>query len=302
LSVLLGNSGSPRWYAAPEHTLDDYLDHLVDWGATSAEMVLHHGPYDERTARVHVIDPDWRFTSDAYHERGIAVQLHVSLDPRFATSRWRSDREGLQREYEPILVLVSSIVERQDRVVLVLHGAADPAAAADDNEAATIGLLDWLANRAQVSSLPLALSLELGAAKTGRESAAARSRQSILRIVERLPTEQVGICWDLAHDCENSTVDPEWTTIPAPDFLGRVNHVHLHDLDGQGMAHYPVLLGNVPYPEQFAALRRVGPLPSITMEVRWLCATRMGEPWTMLGESYRAVWKTIDEIDHAAAP
>ncbi len=289
MSFMLGNSGSPRWYAGPDHTFAEYLDRLATWGATSAEIVLHHGPYDERTARVHVIEPDWSFTVAEYQRRGIAVQLHVGLDRRFASSRWRDDRDGLKREFAPILALISTIADHQDRIVLVLHGAADVATSAQANDDATTGLLEWLAMEFETGTLPANAALELGAAKEGRQTASARSRASVLEIVQRVDSERVGICWDLAHDRENASIEPGWTVIPDDEFLRRVKHVHLHDLGEDGLAHYPLVLGSVPIAEQFTALSAAGPLPSLTMEVRWLCATRLGEPWTMLRKSYETV-------------
>ncbi len=294
--ALLGNSGSPRWYAGPDHDFDDYLDHLAQWGATSAEIVLHHGPYDDRTARVHVIDPDWASTIGAYQRRDIAVQLHVSLDRRFATSRWRIERDDLKTEFEPILALAASLAERQERIALVLHGAADSTASSNENDDSTVGLLDWLATRIELSSLPMNAALELGAAKQGRETASARSRASVLGIVQRVASEQVGICWDVAHDCENARNEPGWKVVPSAEFLRQVVHVHLHDLDGQNMAHYPLLIGRVPFAQQLEALHAVKSLPSLTMEIRWLCATRMGEPWSMLEQSYRAVKRALNDL------
>ncbi len=289
LTVLLGNAGSPRWYAGPERSFSTYLDMLEKVGATSTEIVLHHGPYDERTARVHVIDPDWESTVEAYHRRGMAIQLHVSLDQRFATSRWRVDREGLKSEYEPIISLALSAVERQERLSLVIHGASDPNVTLPQNEDATLGLIDWLADRFEDERASISVALELGAAKPGRETAAARSRDSVLRIVRRAASSAAGICWDVAHDIENSSDELDWSIDPGRDFLARVRHVHLHDVDDQGMAHYPLLLGTVPYKAQLDALLRSQPLPSMTMEVRWICASRLGEPWEVLIQSYRAV-------------
>ncbi|MBX6341166.1 MAG: hypothetical protein IRY97_01805, partial [Thermomicrobiaceae bacterium] len=86
--MLLGNSGAPRWYDLDRARFEVYLDRLREWGATSTEIVLHHGPFDERTARVHVVEPDWGWVIPRYRESGLAVQVHVSLDPRFSTSRW----------------------------------------------------------------------------------------------------------------------------------------------------------------------------------------------------------------------
>src|ERR687885_540603 len=108
--VLLGNSGSPRWY---DGRFDEYLAHLVEWGATSVELPVHHGSYDERTARVHLLQQHWEGVIGAYRDRGLAVQLHVSLDPRFATERWFSDLNSLMAEYEPLLRLHAALAADQ---------------------------------------------------------------------------------------------------------------------------------------------------------------------------------------------
>ncbi len=298
--VRLGNSGSPRWYDAPNRGFHAYLDRLVEWGATSAEVVLHHGPYDERTARVHVVDPQWQATVRAYQERGIAVQIHISLDARFGTARWRVDREGLMREFEPIIGLTSEITELQERVAIVIHGAADPTALLFENEDATAGLLDWLSSEITTRKLPAFAAVELGAAKPGRESAAARCRASVLRIVRKVDSNRVGICWDMAHDRENAASETDWRVDPGDEFLNNVVHVHLHDIGDDGLAHYPLVLGTVPFVEQLGCLSRIGPLPSMTMEVRWYCASRLGDPWKMLGESYDVAWATIDQSTSSA--
>ncbi len=294
---LLGNSGSPRWYTGDGRTFESYLDHLGACGATSAEVVLHHGPFDERTARVHVIEPDWLETVHAYQRRGIDVQFHVSLDQRFATSRWWYDRDGLKTEYEPIFSLCGTILERQDAARLVIHGSADPGLSLRQNEEVTVGLLDWLGTRLDAISLHIFVGLELGAAKPGRETAAARSRMSVETIVDRVGTPEVGICWDLAHDRENGLHDPAWRTVPEEAFLTKIVHIHLHDLGADGLAHYPLVLGTVPFTEQFEAMQQIATVPSVTMEVRWRCAMQLGDPWEMLTRSYEHVRSVMSAVE-----
>jgi len=287
VTVLLGNSGSPRWYMGDPERLDRYLDNLSVWGATSTEMVLHHGPADERTARVHVLRPDWEPMIRRYREAGLAIQFHVSLDPRFATDRWADDADGLREEYQPLLSVAGELSAEQGRTVLVLHGAGDPDRSYRTNRETTVGLLRWLADESERLSGDVRVALELGAAKSRRPTAVGRSRDDVLELVDEVGSPRVGICWDVAHDLENADREPEWTPIPPGPFLRRVSHLHLHDLDAEGEAHYPLVCGRVPFAEQLGALAAVGPLPSVTMEIRWRCAARLGDPWDLLGESYR---------------
>lgn len=284
--ALLGNSGSPRWYMGEPERLEAYLANLQAWGATSTELVLHHGPADIRTARVHVLEPDWEPMIRRYREIGIDCQFHVSLDARFATARWLDDPEALRREYAPILRVVGDTAAQQGRAVLVLHGADDPALAPEANRQATMGLLRWLAERVETLPGEVRIGLELGAVKAHRPTAAARSRDDALEIVEVVDSPRVGICWDLAHDRANAAGEPGWTVVPTSDFLARVVHVHLHDLDEEGVAHCPLVFERVPFREQLGALGRNGGLPPVTMEIRWRCAARLGEPWDLLGRCY----------------
>ncbi|HET9014788.1 MAG TPA: TIM barrel protein [Thermomicrobiaceae bacterium] len=293
MTVLLGNSGSPRWYMGEPERLERYLDHLRDWGATSTEMVLHHGPSDERTARVHVLRPDWEPMFQRYRDAGMAIQFHVSLDPRFATDRWAEDPDGLRAEYRPLLDAVGEVAADQGRTVLVLHGAGDPRRNREANQTATAGLLRWLADESERLPGDVHAAVELGAAKQHRPTAVGRSRAGVLDLVDDVGSPRVGICWDVAHDRENADREPDWTPVPCERFLRHVAHVHLHDLDDEGEAHYPLVCGRVPYPEQLAALASVDNLPSVTMEIRWRCAARLGEPWDLLGESYRAAERAM---------
>ncbi|MDI3339076.1 MAG: TIM barrel protein [Sphaerobacter sp.] len=296
MTALLGNSSAPRWYQGDPPRLDAYLERLRAWGATATEVVLHHGPADERTARVHLLAEDWERVLRRYRDAGIAVQVHVSLDPRFATHRWLDDPDALKREYAPLFRVLRDLAAEQGRAVLVLHGAGDPARSYADNRQATVELLAWLAEEAERLPGEVLIALELGAMKPDRPTATARSRDGVLALVRAVDSPRVGICWDLAHDCENAAHEAGWTTVPDADFLARVVHVHAHDLGDDGASHYPPLLGRVPVAEQLAALARTGRLPSITMEVRWRCAARLGDPWELLGESYRRVGAIVARL------
>lgn len=292
-ATLLGNSGSPRWY---DGRFEAYLACLVEWGATAVELPVHHGPFDERTARVHLVEDDWEPVIADLRSAGLAVQLHVSLDPRFATAHWVGERRALQTEYEPVLALLREVAPEQAATDLIVHGASGPGLSPSANEDATVGLLEWLAGRLDEVS-GVAVAVELTAANPSRRAAACRDRASLLRVVERVAAPSVGICWDLAHDVENAALEPGWSLIPPEEFLARVVHVHAHDMDQQGEDHYPPVLDRVPIGRQLMALAARRPLPPVTMEVRWRCAARLGAPWDLLALSYARMSRLLDAIE-----
>lgn len=295
--TLLGCSGAPRWYQGDEGQLDRYIALLKESGATSVEVVLHHGPFDDRTARVHLLEHDWDRVLGAYRRAGLAVQVHVSLDPRFATQRWLSEAAALRAEYEPVLDVVRALAEAQGRVVLIVHGAGDPRLSEAENREATIGLLGWLNQTTASNTGRVDVALELRAAVDDRP-ANGRSRASLLELVRAVDSARAGICWDLAHDLENSRREAGWRVVPEDAFLDRVVHVHAHDIDDHWEPHYPLVLGRVPVAEQLGALAgRAAGLPSITMEVRWRCAERLGDPWVLLARSFESIEGTLTGIE-----
>jgi len=295
--TLLGCSGAPRWYQGDEGQLDRYIALLKQSGATAIEVVLHHGPADDRTARVHLLRQDWDRVLGAYRRAELAVQVHVSLDPRFATSRWLSEPEALRAEYKPILAVVGALAVEQGRVVLIAHGSGDSRLSESENREATVGLLGWLAEETASTSGRADIALELRAAVDGRP-AVGRTRASLLDLVQEVDSPRVGICWDLAHDFENSRHEAGWTVVPDDAFLDRVVHVHAHDIDDLWEPHYPLVLGRVPVAKQLAALaRRPAGLPSITMEVRWRCAERLGQPWDLLARSFESIEGILTGIE-----
>lgn len=281
----LGNSGAPRWYDCDLVRFPRYLKCLDECDATGAEIVLHDGDADEFTARVHVLRSDWEQVIRGYRERNLWLSVHGPLTPEFSPLRWRQDPERTMSRYRPILEQVAELAEEQGGANLVLHGVADSEADLKQNERATAGFLNAIADRLARRSDQVNVVIELRAYRQSRASAAATTRNSVLRVVELANHPNVGICWDLAHDLESRiALGHEWEE-PDQVFLEKVRHLHLHDLGEDGEPHYPPIVGRVPLESAFEHLPGV---PAI-MEIRWRMAERMGRPWDVLRQSYHAV-------------
>jgi sugar phosphate isomerase/epimerase len=129
------------------------------------------------------------------------------------------------------------------------------------------------------------VAVELRAEKRTRPTAAATTRDSVIRIVDQLDDALPGICWDVAHDFENFVMSGSEWNLPDPAFLSRVSHLHVHDIGDDGEAHCPLTIGRVPIENAITACNNV----PVIMEIRWRMAERMGDPWDVLAESYRTV-------------
>jgi len=72
-------------------------------------------------------------------------------------------------------------------------------------------------------------------------------------IVQSIPEQNIGICWDMGHSFSN-TVNFNHPQFPSEDFLSRVIHTHIHDLGPGGRTHWPFKENKVPLKENIRLL------------------------------------------------
>jgi sugar phosphate isomerase/epimerase len=302
--ITLGSAASPRWFGMSAAGLDEFVPLLASWGATSTELVLHHGPHDERIARVHILESDWRAVGDRFLAEGITCHVHAPLDPRFSLRRWRSDRRSIERGYSPVLQEAARLAERQAApCVVVVHGAADPGVTDADNRKATAEFLTWAADRCDRDWPGVRLAVELRRSLGGGQPQWDADRTSIVDLVGACDSERVGICWDCGHDWENRDVERDWSPVPPERFLRHIMHVHVHDAGPDGAVHYPLTTGRVPIPSQVDALRRHEYRGAVTMEIRYRHAAACGDPLDMLRRSYERLTRLIgSQVRGTSAP
>jgi sugar phosphate isomerase/epimerase len=282
---MLGNSGAPRWYDCDDGRFRAYLDLLQEVGASAAEVVLHDGDADEFTSRVHVVRQDWAQVISGYRDRGLRLSVHGPLTPEFSPMQWRDQPGETLRRYDSVLRQVAELAEDQGEATLVLHALTDPRSTAAENEQSTAAFLSAIAERSYRYSDKVSLALELRAFRHERPTAAAMTRESVMRVIDLVEYDAVGICWDVAHDLESHIALGQRWTDPPEAFRSRITHLHLHDLGPDDEPHYPPLVGRVPLKQSLEELDHV---PRI-MEVRWRMAARLGDPWEVLGRSYDVV-------------
>jgi hypothetical protein len=286
--MLLGNAAAPRWYELNDARLGQYLGFLTSVGATSTELVLHHGEMDARGRRVHLLEPDWIPISKRFQNAGFACQLHVSLDPRFALARWETDRAGLQVDHRAIIAAAIAIGERQSSpVAFVVHATSSSLDRTRDGITEAKGYLEWAGGLLAGAEANVILCPELRPARDRADRRWDRSRASIASVVGSLAHPKIGICWDLGHDWENRDKEDGWSPTPSDAFLKWVRHVHLHDAGANGALHHPLGSNRVPWAEQLRLLSGRGYDRALTMEIRYRYALAAGEPWTVLASSYR---------------
>ena len=298
MAIPLGSAGAPRWYDLSMERLDVYIEELQRWGATGMEIVLHHGPADDRVARVHVLEGDWANVVGRYHAAGFHLSTHNSLDGRFVVDRWRDDPDGLMHDGGRLLDCAAAIAELQSApVAFVVHGARP--CPADDGVDVTLQYLAWAAKHVAGSGVRIALVLrrQLDPQYPGADG----NRLALVESARRVGSPQVGICWDLGHDWENSRDDPTWEPVPDEAFFPMLAHVHVHDAGSEGQVHFPLTQGRVPFERQLRALREHGYAGAVTMEIRWRYAASLGAPWDLMAASYDIARPLIEPEDTTLA-
>lgn len=279
----IGAAAAPRWWGIDRHGLSNYLAHLSACGASSVELVVHHGPATRDPSAVHLGRANWEFALDLATQRGLHVDVHNSLDARFQLAQWSTDPAGLRADLHPILDLLSEIEKEQGRPPSFVVHAAD---GCQRPETATREVLAWLVMELERRGCPTNVCLELRAAVGPDDVRFDRHRERLVAFIDEQRHPLIGLCWDVANEWLSARRAGRELELPieAPTCL---RHVHLHDATAGVLLHAPLGDGGVPWEDALRMLRRVEWSGSVTLEIRYRLAHDDGDPWTVLAESVR---------------
>lgn len=241
----------PRW--ARGAGLHSFLAPLAGAGLSALEFELdrHLDLWEE-------FEP----MMEAASNEGMELSFHAPYRAPYSLAGFSGERRSaIEQDYRPMLAIAEKwgIRTGQPRIV-VLHAAAAPAP--HDRAALvadTVAFLDWAC--AEHPHIHIALEnnnpLSKGVIKLGIE------HDDVIRLVEAVNHANLGICWDMGHDYLKKD-----SRVLAPEWLSRVIHVHIHDVDENGRDHYPLVFGNIPYREWLRALKGAGMQGIIVLELK----------------------------------
>jgi sugar phosphate isomerase/epimerase len=296
VAVQIGNAAAPRWFDCSLDRLDEYVAFLGACGATSTELVLHHGPADDRIARVHILEADWFPVIGRFVKAGVVCHLHAPLHPRFGLGRVASEPHLFKSDWAPVVRALAQLAELQGGVTtLVVHAAPSIPV---DGARETREALQWLLAELDVIDQRIRIGIELRRPAVPEDTRIDRSRESLAAFVANQQDERVGICWDIANDWQSATMRAEPLTVPDTTFLQLVNHVHLHDAGARDdVVHHPLNLERVPWRPMLRALIGQGFAGAVTMEIRYRHALEQGDPWRVLADSYERLESFLNARD-----
>ncbi|MBU0511556.1 MAG: sugar phosphate isomerase/epimerase, partial [Chloroflexi bacterium] len=114
-------------------------------------------------------------------------------------------------------------------------------------------------------------------------------REDVLALVTEIDHPRLGICWDTGHDIRQGVPQD-----PPKEWLERVDHVHIHDLDNSGEDHFPLVFGNVPNERWIKLLMDAGMEGTITLELKG--GHLVGWELEKISDALINSIKTIDEV------
>lgn len=241
---LVSFSMHPRWIY--NGTTIDFLEPLRAVGLGALEFELDAN------------GPDWPHflpLIEYCQQLGFTLCFHAPYKmPHTITGFAGQEREAVEAGYAPML----DIAARFGPTTVVVHGAHSATRSYEELCADTIAFLRWAL--ARYPSLTFALENLCPDPKLTKIGV---TRAGLLRIVEEIDDPRQGICWDMGHDVLAGRYD-----LPDEAWLGHVCHAHVHDVDGQGVDHYPLIYGRVPYRTWLPALVQNGFEAIVTLEIK----------------------------------
>jgi len=195
-------------------------------------------------------------------EAGLGINFHAPfLDPPFMYGFSGKEKDSIKAKWIPVLDIVNRYAGINDiRTEMVLHGSHGPNADMDVLLADTVEITRWILDYCPkiyvgIENLPTPRNPnEL--VKFGE------NRESVLEAVNLVSHPRCGITWDMGHCVRNKILE-----LPSAEWMRKVVHVHLHDVDEHRQDHWPLILGSTPYQAWIPALIMQGFDGTITAEL-----------------------------------
>lgn len=240
----------PRWVQSMG--TQQFLAPLKDAGLSALEFALEAG------------DPDWpKFEPlmEEVAELGYAICFHAPFHQGYNPAGFNgSERESIISQYRPMLEIAQRWGMRQGiPTATVLHSARASGPNRESLVKDTVEFVKWVMG--EFDHILLAVE-NLGPTDNG-EFKIGDTREEVLSIVTAAGNPRAGICWDFGHDCLHQRL-----SLPDEEWLQKVVHVHIHDIDAEGIDHHPLVFGNCPYRDWLRALVHRNMTGAVTLEVK----------------------------------
>lgn len=241
---------NPRWVG--EDGLDAFLNPLCQAGLNTLEFELDR------------FLPEWGAMETLIGEcanAGMNLCFHAPYrNPNRIEGFSKGRRDEVMALFRPMLAIAQHWAEElKTPANVVIHGARSNAATRDSLREDTLTFLSWA-----LGEFPgIYFALENNHPAKPGEIKIGETRAGVLEIIGELDHPRLGACWDFGHDYlskDKTEINASW--------LSRVIHVHVHDVDDQGVDHYPLVFNTVPYSRWLPLLHSANRLRVVTLELK----------------------------------
>jgi len=249
--IRIGFSMHPRWAGADE--LEAFIAPLRRFGLSSLEFELDDQQEDW---------PAFKQLMQATFQIGLGLSFHAPYRlPHHLAGFTGRERQRIQADYRPLLGIAETWAQKSlECRTLVVHAAvARTPASREALTTDTLAFLVWV-----LEEFPdLQLALENNHPARPEEVKVGVEPEDVLSMLAALDNARLGVCWDLGHDYLRDK-----TTVPTREWLSRVVHVHVHDVDECGEDHFPLIFGRVPYQQWLGAWKALTGGGGVVLELK----------------------------------
>ncbi|MCF7914044.1 MAG: sugar phosphate isomerase/epimerase [Spirochaetaceae bacterium] len=172
-------------------------------------------------------------------------------------SIWNSKLEVIIHAYLPEEILgndiasvypwLEMILERaqsyQNHLLINIHALASKTIDTTYSLKKTINNLKQISLLIKKEKYPISFAVEINREKNKNDPST--GYENLIEICRQVDNPKIGIGWDIGHtyyNVCNSYIPKD----PPREFIERVVHTHIHDLNSNGQTHWPLVTGNLP--------------------------------------------------------
>ncbi|RPI88359.1 MAG: hypothetical protein EHM41_01645 [Chloroflexi bacterium] len=235
----------------------DFLKPLITSGLKAVEFELHPNQAHWQ---------DFPPLMESCHADNLIICFHAPYKSHYTIAGFSGViKPQIEKDFLPMLELAESWADRQDfHTTVVVHPAKarnlqDGRDLRGELFCDTQKFLEWCCLR--FPKLRFALE-NVGPAVAG-ETKIGDTREEILDLVNKVNAANLGICWDFGHDALHGRLTP-----PSSEWLAKVVHAHIHDLNDEGVDHFPLVYNSLPAQNWLRLLSEAGMEGVATLEIK----------------------------------
>jgi len=280
---VIGFTLGPLW--RQYRPADELLEGMWARGCRSVE--IYFNPLDADFADVFAL-------ARRAMDRGYALTVHAATDGDFNAVRYLTDPEAVVRAHKLLLDAVEGLAASTgQRVMINFHGGqgeGDRGELVENTRKLVHRLAQWMDEqyphlRGAIEILPHDPVYQ----RIGDR------QEDLLRISEGLDTRRFGLCWDMGHLQLN--LSRYGYGSPALDeFVARVVHTHVHEVDGAHRDHCPLGRGVVSVKSNVERLVRSGYRGVFNLELGFKEASLYGDPVDELFRSAEVMGSILESV------